>query len=155
MANLEKWTKAARETENNSVLVAVPAQSGEDASHNWSFFVADLLGPFSIPLLLGIGAYSGVYRHRNRKNRMGNRGRNDRVVILFYQDRVDLHRRPQFGTKVGEFVESYRLEDLQRPDSMTISLAGMTWLHSKLPTAKLEKALAAHGILFKPGGTLA
>ena len=160
MADLEKWTAAAREAENNSVLVAVPAQSNEDEGA-WAdrldvlSFGGDSVFElvFGAIVLAGVGLFSAVRQFRYRTNRLGNRGRNDRVAILFYDDRVDLHRRRRFGTKVGSLVESFPMTEVERPNPLNIRIAGMTWQHSKLPSKKLENALARHGVEI-PGSVL-
>ena len=128
MANLEKWTQAAREAENNSVIVAVPAQS----HGTWSGENAlDMAGGSISELVIGsvlvgmAGVHHSINRLRDRRKALGKREQNDRVAILFYPDRVDLHSRRPVVKQVGRHLESHPLSEVDRPELTTIRIAGV------------------------------
>ena len=149
MANLAKWTAAAREAENNAVIVALPAQSHETTFGEVAFDIGT--GTIGEAIAGGVlmsiaGVHNGINRIRSRHKALGERLHRDRVAILFYDDRVDLHRRRPVLKQVGSHVESHPLSEVERPDAMTIRIAGVTWHHSQIGKDELETKLAEHGI---------
>ena len=149
MANLAKWTAAAREAESHSVIVAVPAQSHEAGFYEAGFEIgAGTIGEaVAGGVLMSIaGVHHGINRFRSRRKALGKRNHRDRVAILFYDDRVDLHNRRPLLKKVGSHVESHPLSDVERPDAMTLRIADVTWYHSQIGKDELETKLAEHGI---------
>ena len=154
MADLEKWTKAAREAENNSVIVAVPVQSREAVALKTYFdagtgsMVEFILGG----ALMGLLALNmSVRRFKDRRKQLGKRDNIDRVAILFYPDRVDLHSRKPFLKRVGKHVESHPMSVVERPTAMNIRIGDVLWQHSVLKKNQLEDLLSEHGIELATG----
>ncbi len=83
---------------------------------------------------------------------MGDREVNDRVAILFYEDRVDVHHRQMLRTKVGDLLESHPLEAIERPDVDKLVVAGTQWTMSEDRWKELDVRLRDHDMTIREGG---
>ena len=145
---------AARSQRNNSVLLAVPVSSRPTEGGGG---IAELAMESSaeggvIGMIVGAGvlalsaAASRVRRFRERDKAIGRREVNDRVAVVFYPDRVDLHSRSRLPRRIGELHCSFPLDEVSRPDYEILEIAGTTWTISPFYTSSLRKALKDAGI---------
>ena len=122
MLDLDSWTAAARSQKNNSVLLAVPVSSrpADGGTVGQLTLEASAAGPFAALLggaILAVGAaVASVRRFRERDKAIGRRKVNDRVAVLFYPDRVDLHARSRLPRRIGEFHVSFPRDEVSRPE---------------------------------------
>lgn len=150
MGSIEKWTAKARSSQSNSVLFAVPARS-HDGSSTWIYALdfADVSVPgavFGVGVMGIVAARTGIRRIKNRRKRFGEREVNDRVVIVFFDDRVDLFSRPPMLTRFGSSVGSFPIELVTRPEASVLEIDGTSWsLPSGIP-AELSSVLAEHDL---------
>ena len=91
-------------------------------------------------------AASRVRRFRERDKAIGRREVNDRVAVVFYPDRVDLHSRSRLPRQIGELHCSFPLDEVSRRDHEILEIAGTTWTISPFYTSSLRKALEDAGI---------
>lgn len=152
MASIEKWTTAAKSQHNNSVRFAVPASSrplSRSGAGNIAWDMADfsVVGALFAGLFVGTTVLvGGVRRLRHRNKRIGARRVNDRAALLFYEDRVDVHRRSMLQIKVLEMVESHPVESIQRPEHEQLIVEGTSWYISGGRSRELSTALEQAGI---------
>lgn len=153
MADIEKWTTGARHQRDNSVLLAVPA-----SSYPWSESLTGQIGGelattgvgavFGV-IIIGLGAaWNEVRRFRNRKRRIGEREANERVTLLFYEDRVDIHRRRRVGKRIGDLKDSYPRSDFAMNENpKKLIFERVAWTISEPHSRKIRQALSAAGIV--------
>lgn len=157
MANLESWTAAARSSHSNSVVLAVPASSnpaaggksleiGLEATVDGGVIGAGL----GVVALAAVGVRSVFRRVQNRRRPVGEREVNDRVALLFYDDRVDVHRRASFRTSAGQLLASHSLDEVTWPEDEKLVVGGTMWILSGPLARKLPGAMAKAGIDLAP-----
>ena len=154
MAEIDAWTKAARTQKNNSVLLAVPASSrpSDVTTAAWmgmeTTLEAGVVGAaIGAAMLAGATVLTGIRRLKERNKRFGDRKVNDKVVALFYPDRVDLHDRPSFRKSIGKLRESVLLDAVARPeDPQLLAINEVQWTLQPFTARKLDEALTNAGI---------
>ena len=154
MAEIDGWTKAARAQKNNSVLLAVPASSrpSDAATAAWmgmeTTLEAGVVGAaIGAAMLAGATVLTGIRRLKERNKRFGDRKVNDKVVALFYPDRVDLHDRPSFRKSIGRLRESAPLDGVTRPENPELLIINeVKWTVQPFTARKLDEALSNAGI---------
>ncbi len=153
--DLDSWTAAARSQHNNSVLIAVPVSSrpaGDSATTGFELGAelsvdAGAIGMFVGGAMLAVGtAVSSIRRFRERDKVVGKRNVNDRVAVLFYPDRVDLHARSRLRRKIAKLHVSFPLEEVSRVYPQRLNIAGTTWMIDASANGSFDKALDAAGI---------
>ena len=153
MFDLDSWTAAARGQLNNSVLLAVPASSkplsGAGAAQ-FGFEAIAEAGPVGAMIGGSAVAFGGlmskVRRFRARHEQVGERNVNDRVVLIFYPDRVDLHSRGRFGKSIGDLHATFLPSEISRPEMEQLVIGDTTWTVSVFFRAKLGDAFTVAGI---------
>lgn len=157
MADLDAWTKAAKSQHNNSVLFALPASSrpwrqGTTAGYSLEAVAEGPLGAAFAAGIIGVSTIISMLRRvLERKKPVGDRAVNDRVAILFYEDRVDVHRRPMLRTAVGDLLESHPLKDVERPEHDKLVIDGTTWTIFGVRSKELNVALRESEIEIRQG----
>lgn len=76
---------------------------------------------------------------------------NDRVAILFYEDRADVHRRPILRTDIGELLETHPLDAVERPEHDKLIIDGTTWTLFGARSRELTTALRESAVEIRQG----
>ena len=89
---------------------------------------------------------NGIRRFRDRKKRVGERAVNDRVTLLFFEDRVELRGRRMFSKQLGAVIESHPLTEVGRPEPSIVEVAGTPWTLSFGYSKDIDRALSKAGV---------
>ncbi len=157
MTKPDRWTAAARQQHNNAVVVAIPA-----SSHPWTDAGEAGLpieavdeglasAAFAAVIFAASTARSGIRRLQNRRKPVGQRDVNERVALLFYQDRVDVHERSMGRTTVGRLLESHPISDIERPDHNQLIIGDTRWTLSGAHSGHLTTEIGRAGLELSTG----
>ena len=155
MAEIDGWTKAARAQKNNSVLLAVAASSkpatgstAAEAGLSLALEAGVVGAAIGGAILAGSAAMTAIRRFRERKKTFGDRNVNDKVVALFYPDRVDLHDRSSLRKAIGNLRETWPLEKVSFVEDkpQLLIVGGVTWTLNPFTARSFDDALDAAGI---------
>lgn len=152
MASVEKWTARAKSQHSNSVVAAVPASS-RPAETVWGVTTGlEAAADGVVGMALGAAIFaaatvrSAVVRFRDRKKPIGDRGVNDSVALVFFDDRVEVRERRLLGRTIGDVVETHPLDRVLREEGSLISVGGTSWTITPGCSADLYRQLARVGI---------
>ena len=156
MADLDEWTKRAQEQQHYSVLLAVPATA--NPMHESGFIEAGgalanfgNVGLVFGTMLGGIGlAVDRARRLKNRKDPVGEKNAHEKVTLLFYEKRVDVHRRRMTSKKIGDLQGSYSRDlFVLYPEHNAMVFGDTVWKISTKHMKGIQKTLHRAGI--RPG----
>lgn len=153
MASILEWSAVAHDELGDSVLVAAPASSRPGEISRMAEVGIEAVGDVGVvgaviggSLLLAAGARNRFRRFRDRKNRVGDREVNERVALVFFDDRVEVRKRPLMRTAIGDLLETHSLLSVVKMDGSKINVAGTTWVLQDGHAKAFYQSLEEHSI---------